>query len=170
MKFTSYSLILSFFIALSGCATIVGESTQTLPIMSSPDGASIVITDEKGAEIFKGTTPTTVTLEKSDGSYWGGKSFNLVLSKDGYDTVEIPVKTSANGWYIGGNILFGGLIGWFIVDPLNGNMYTLSAKEINTTLSKSASANATKFNENISIVMLDEVPEELRSKLVKVSK
>ena len=56
---------------LSGCATIMGDKTQMIPISSTPSDASIVITDERGTEIFKGKTPTSVTLEKSDGTYWG---------------------------------------------------------------------------------------------------
>lgn len=152
----------------AGCATIVGEPTQLVPIKSSPDGASIVITDESGVEVFKGTTPTSVTLAKSDGSYWGGKNYKATIKKEGYASYEIPIKTSANGWYIGGNLIFGGLIGYFIVDPLNGNMYTLSIKDIDATLSP-ISADNDKGDDAISIVLLDQVPDQLRAKMVKVN-
>lgn len=50
------------------------------------------------------------------------------------ETVKLPLKTSVNGWYIGGNFVFGGLIGWLIVDPLNDGMYTISPKETNPVL------------------------------------
>ena len=153
---------------LQGCATIIGEPTQVLPIISTPEGASVVITDETGTQVFKGTTPTTVTLEKSDGSYWGGKSFSVTILKEGYEPMVVPVKASPNGWYMAGNLIFGGLIGWFVVDPLNGDMYTLSAKEIDASLQKLSAASTVTTEDNVSIVLLDNVPEELRGKLVKV--
>lgn len=159
------TLTISF---LSGCATIVGEPTQVLPISSTPDGASIVITDENGIEVFKGVTPTTVTLQKSDGSYYGGKSFTVAISKDGHESLSIPVKTQPNGWYIGGNLVFGGLIGWLIVDPLNGDMYSLSARAIDANLK--ANPQSVLTNErDVSIVLLQNVPEKLRPELVKIN-
>ena len=159
------TLTISF---LSGCATIVGEPTQLLPISSTPDGAAILITDEKGSQVFKGVTPTTVTLEKSDGSYWGGKSFKVEISKEGHETLEVPIQASPNGWYIAGNIVFGGIIGWFIVDPMSGDMYSLSAKEVNATLN-GASQGKSKNTSDVSIVLLDDVPEKLKAKLVKLN-
>ena len=168
MKISILTLTL-LFTFLAGCATIVGQPTQTLPISSTPDRASVVITDEKGHEVFKGVTPTTVTLEKSDGSYWGGKSFKVVISKEGYEVIEIPIKTSPNGWYLAGNLLFGGLIGWFIVDPLNGDMYTLSTKEVNAELLSIKPQNSLKNHDEVSIILLDNVPDNLRPKLTKLN-
>jgi hypothetical protein len=34
--------------------------------------------------LYTGQTPTTVTLQKSDGSYFGGKHYTVVIEKDGY--------------------------------------------------------------------------------------
>jgi hypothetical protein len=34
------------------------------------------------------------------------------------------------GWYLVGNFFFGGLIGWLIIDPLTGAMWTLSPEMI----------------------------------------
>ena len=128
------ALAVASIAALPGCATIVGDETHVLPITSSPNEAAVVIIDEKGAEVFRGTTPTSATLKKSDGSYWGGKTHTVRLSKDGYDPQVIPVTPHPNGWYIGGNIVFGGLIGWFLVDPWNGKMYNLSPQNVEASL------------------------------------
>jgi uncharacterized protein YceK len=119
---------------LSGCATIVGDDTQLVQVNSNPSGASFLIKDESGKIITEGKTPQGVSLRKSDGSYFGKKSYEIVFSKENYKPVTLPIKASANGWYIGGNILFGGIIGWFAIDPFNGGMYTLSPKEANTEL------------------------------------
>ena len=162
-------LLIFTTIFLAGCATIVGDKTQLIPIASTPSDASIVITDERGSEVFKGTTPTTVTLEKSDGSYWGKKSYTVVISKEGYTAQTIPITASANGWYIGGNIIFGGLIGWFIVDPMNGAMYTLTPEQISANLGEKVSHNNNAKDGSISIVLIQDVPVSLRNKMKRIN-
>ena len=155
-------------ILLGACASIVGERTQLIPVSSTPDEADIFITDETGANVFRGKTPTTVTLPKSDGSYWGKKSFSVRISKPGFETRAIPLKASANGWYIAGNLIFGGLIGWFIVDPLNGAMYTLSPGEINTDLTGTTTFLDNTGDGRISIVLVRDVSPLLREKMTRV--
>ena len=156
-------------ILLGGCATIVGDKTQLVPISSTPSEATIIITDERGMQLFKGLTPTSVTLQKSDGSYWGKKSFTIEISKDGYEKQVIPITARANGWYIGGNIIFGGLIGWFIVDPFNGGMYTLSPEQITSTLGDKVAHNNTATDGSIAIVLLQDVPPSLRDQMKRVN-
>lgn len=155
-------------LTIAGCATIVGSPTHLMPIGSTPSEATVLITDEKGIEVSKGATPTSVTLRKSDGSYWGGKSYTVKISKDGYEDQIIPVKSSPNGWYIGGNLIFGGLIGWFIVDPLNGHMYNLSPENITSTLPAKTSHNNTATDGGIAIMLLENVPPELRGKMKRI--
>lgn len=153
---------------LGGCATIAGDKTQVIPISSSPSDATILITDEKGVQVFKGQTPTSVTLQKSDGSYWGKKSFTVEIMKDGYEKQVVTITGSANGWYAG-NIIFGGIIGLFIVDPMNGGMYTLSPEQITSTLGEKVAHNNTANDGSISIVLLQDVPPSLRGQMKKVN-
>ena len=119
------------------CASIVGKPDHVMPIRSTPSEADILIKDEAGAEMFRGKTPTTVTLPKSTGKYWGKKSYQVTLKKDGFQDQNYTLAANANGWYIGGNIVFGGLIGWFLVDPFNGKMYNMTPDTISATLSAS---------------------------------
>ena len=156
-------------LALSGCATIVDEPNQLVPISSDPEGAQVVITDETGTRVYDGTTPASVTLEKSDGSYWGGKEYVVEISKEGYETQEVPVESRPNGWYIAGNVLFGGLIGWFIVDPLNGDMYTLSPDKVESTMSDTTAHNNQSDDRAISVVLLSQVPAHLRDDLEPIA-
>ena len=81
----------------------------------------MVITDEYGKNIFKGKTPTTITLNKGDG-YFHGKDYTVTISKNGFADRVVKIESKASGWYILGDIAFGGLIGWFIVDPATGAM------------------------------------------------
>ena len=169
MKKIVLSTVLTSLVYLGGCASIVGDKTQLIPISSTPSMASILITDEKGVQVFEGETPSSVTLEKSDGSYWGKKSFTVTISKSGYDSQVIPITAKANGWYIGGNFLFGGLIGWFIVDPLNGAMYTLSPDQITSALENQTAHNNKAEDGSISIVLVQDVPSSLRNKMKRIN-
>lgn len=168
MKVANLILITSLTLLSNGCATIVGDRTQLIPISSTPEEAEILITDEKGVNVFKGRTPTSVTLNKSDGSYWGKKSFTVQISKAGFRTQAIPITASANGWYIGGNIIFGGLIGWFIVDPFNGAMYNLSPDQITSALEGTTAAHNNSEPGSISILLVQDVPESLRGKMTRI--
>lgn len=160
--------VISF--SLIGCATIVGDSAQLVPISSSPSGATVLIKDETNSELYSGATPTTVPLKKSDGSYFGGKSYTVVVSKPGYQTQTIPIKAGVNGWYVGGNFIFGGLIGWLIVDPLNGGMYTLSPGTVHASLSSGETAhNNTATDGSISIVLIEDVPQMLLDQMNRIN-
>jgi len=169
MKKVVLSAAIAASLALSSCATIMGDKTQLMPISSTPSDATIEITDEKGEQIFKGTTPTNVTLEKSDGSYWGKKNYSVKISKIGYEDQIIPITASANGYYMFGNILFGGLIGWFIVDPNNGAMYTLSPEQVRSTLGNNVSHNNKADDNSIAIVLIQDVPNSLLGKMTRVN-
>lgn len=169
MKKFCLVIVCGIFLFTTACATIVGDKTQLIGIKSTPEQASIEVTDEKGNSLFKGKTPTTVTLEKSDGTYFGGKNYSVRISKKGYETQSVQVSSQANGWYIAGNLVFGGLIGWLIVDPLTGAMYNLTPDEITTNLHQKAAKHNEITKDSISVVLLEDVPSNLRNKMVKIN-
>lgn len=68
-----------------------------------------------------------------------------------------------NGWYLAGNILLGGLIGWIIVDPITGGMWTLSPEEISLNL-KVKAAQVLPSGEGLHVVLLERVGTELFNK------
>ena len=116
-------LTVCMFIA-TGCASIVSYSQYPVRLSSQPDQADISIVDETGRSIYKGKTPTMITLEASAG-FFRGKNYTVTFSKDGYPNHTAEIKRSVDGWYILGNLMFGGLIGWLIVDPATGAMWSL---------------------------------------------
>jgi hypothetical protein len=63
----------------------------------------------------------------------------LVLETAGYNPYETHVVSTIDGWYFG-NILLGGLVGMLIVDPITGDMYTLSPMDVNCNLAPSTVA------------------------------
>jgi hypothetical protein len=83
----------------SGCASIISSSKQTVTIASDPDDAIIQIDG-----IQMGKTPATFPLERSS------KNKTLTVSKNGYESQNVPLKSSVNPVYFG-NIVSGGLLG-----------------------------------------------------------
>lgn len=166
-KFVATAIAVGIACLSTGCATIMGSDVHNMSIASTPSDASIRITDEKGLDIFQGKTPTTITLKKSDGSYFGKKTYTVAISKAGYQTQSIPVTGSPNGWYIGGNLIFGGLIGWLIVDPLSGKMYNLSPESINASLSsgEKLSHNNSSKDGGVTVMLVEDVPLALREQM-----
>ena len=152
-------------VALASCASIVSDSQETVTISSDPTAADIVIADQSGLEVYRGTTPATVTLNASAG-YFDGQEYTVTFSKDGYEPTTVKVDSRINGWYVG-NIIFGGFIGWLIVDPLTGAMWALENESITSTLAERV-AMGEPSSPQLRIVSLDSVPESARSEMVRV--
>ena len=171
MKHTLTASLAAVSLAIAGCASIMGTPHHNLPIQSTPSDATVSIVDEEGVEVFKGMTPTSVVLPKSTGSYWGGKDYKVTIAKPGFATQTIPVQSTPSGWYILGNLVFGGFIGWFVVDPFSGNMYTLSPDTVALSLGQDApvSHNNSTTDGSIRIMLLEDVPAGLRDKLARLN-
>ena len=107
-----------------GCASIVSKSMYPVSISSDPDGVDITIENRIGQTVFSGKTPVTVKLD-ADAGFFQGEDYTITFTKDGYEPKTTMIDRGVDGWYILGNILIGGLIGWVIVDPLTGAMWTL---------------------------------------------
>lgn len=129
-------LFLFMIIFLSNCASIIKDSTQDIVINTYPDKAHIKIKNSQGLTIKDTITPNVVTLRRSDGSYFGSERYQIEITKEGYTSKNFLIESKVNNWYLFGNIMLGGLIGWFIVDPVTGRMYDLKPDILNETLEK----------------------------------
>ena len=129
-KFVCLNLMVFFCV---GCATIVRDSSQNIPIRSNVEGVDIKIVNQHGITVYQSRTPTMVNLKTSTPGYFSPAKYTLYASKPGYQTYITPIDWHISAWYIVGNFGFGGLIGWLIVDPLTGKMYYLD-EEINVNL------------------------------------
>ena len=169
-KSSNIIYLLSLYLLISSCATIVGTPFQLVSLNSSPDGAKITITDEAGKMSFSGITPTAVTLPKHNGQYFGGKDYKVTIEKTGYQPLTLDLKTRITGWYLAGNIFLNlfSWVGLLIVDPFNGGMYTLSPKAIDANLSKDHNKHASNM-QSINICLLEDVPEHLHSQLQPIN-
>lgn len=161
-----YLTAILFLLVSAGCATIVSHSNWPISISSDPEQADVSITDvKKNKKLLEGKTPMTVTLS-SYGGYFAGKAYMIEVSKDGFETKTAEIKSELNPWFLG-NIIFGGLIGILIVDPLTGAMWKLDPKEVKVVLPKKT-AGGPGDHGTLPIVFLQNVPQELRDKLIRV--
>jgi len=148
---------------LAGCASIVSKSEYPVSISSAPQAADISIVNRAGEAVFTGKTPTTVVL-KAGAGFFKGANYKVTFKKEGYNPHTAQIERGVDGWYILGNILVGGLIGWLIVDPATGAMWTLENLHVDLT------AGSSSFQkEGLHIVTIDQVPNHLRSKMVKLN-
>lgn len=156
------------FTVLTGCASVIGKgSPQMITINSNPSEANLKIENlRNGSMVYSGKTPYTATLERGAG-YFKSARYNVIIEKDGYNSRQLMIDGSPNGWYIGGNFIFGGLIGWLIVDPLTGAMWTLSPEFVTTDLGSKTSL--LKTGEGLVVALKSDVPEELLGKMEPVN-
>ncbi|MBM3569649.1 MAG: hypothetical protein FJX46_12960 [Alphaproteobacteria bacterium] len=114
----------------------------------------------------RGTTPAQIAVEKGCG-YFCGNDFKVKFELDGHEVHELNVLTTPSGWYVAGNIVFGFIVGWFIVDPLTGSMFTLEPNIASADLrpkSRQSGAEAPTLR----LTTLDNVPEAALPFLKKV--
>jgi len=135
MKFGRFLVAASALASIllsTGCATIVHSGPRSIPVASTPTGATVTIYDRDGQQVSKQTTPFTAVLRTKYG-YFKGQDYKLVFELPGYQKTEVQLNSELSAWYLG-NIVFGGLIGMLIVDPLTGAMFNLSPEKIEQSL------------------------------------
>jgi hypothetical protein len=163
-KIVNLTILLFVGIAfLSGCASIVSKSDYPVSISSQPDGAEISIKNRAGESVFSGKTPTTINL-KAGAGFFKGENYTVTFKREGYIPHTAQIERGVDGWYIAGNFVFGGLIGWLIVDPATGAMWTLKNLHVDLNSSQTSS-----IQNGINLVTVDEVPDHLRSKMVRIN-
>lgn len=159
MKLFLTTACLAAALTMTGCASIFSGTTQTLTFKSVPDAANITITNKLGEKIHTGSTPATVTLKRGNG-YFKPAGYQVTFSKEGFQTKTVQVKATVNGWYIA-NIIFGSLIGFLIVDPITGAMYTLSPSDINTLLDAAQLSTTKKEQQSLTVMLVQDIPVDM---------
>ena len=158
----SMALVVVALVA-TGCASIIKGSEQKVSFNSEPSDAKVVITDvRQGKEVQVGSTPFTATLKRGAG-YFKKAKYNVTFEKPGYQTEAIVLEGTPGGWYMGGNLLFGGGMGWLIVDPTTGAMWTLEPHDMNVTLKKNMALGPQ--DGALTVALRADLPAELAPKL-----
>lgn len=150
---------------MTGCASLVSKTSYPVSFNSDPSGSKLVITDSMGKEIYAGMTPAVVELKGKDG-FFSGASYTITMSKEGYDEKSILISSKIDGWYWG-NILFGGLIGMLIIDPMTGAMWALP-EESNATLTRSIALQDNAKRE-LKFVSITDLPDAYLDNLIELN-
>lgn len=156
-------IVTPLLLLIGGCATILNGGSEDIPIASIPSQATVKILDKNNQVFWSGVTPATVSMKRGAG-FFQGASYQIEISKKGYATQTVTISSDLNGgWYILGNIIFGGVIGWLIVDPISGAMWTLSPDKVNANLQEQASWLRDKHG--LVIVLRQAIPNPLFQEL-----
>ena len=159
-------VLFSALAVLCGCATIFEGGTQPVTFKSVPDSATLTIRNRAGEKIHTGTTPATVTLKRGAG-YFKSEAYQVTVEKEGYAPTTVSLTAGVNGWYVA-NLIFGGLIGLLVVDPITGAMYDLSPDTVETSL---ASMGLESSNDDgaLTVMLMEDVPLALRTQLREIN-
>jgi hypothetical protein len=155
--------LLPGLILLTACASIISKSQYPVSINSTPDEATVTITSRNGNTVFKGRTPTSVTLKANRGFFMPA-DYLLTFEKEGCEKFTTSLSSGLDVWYIG-NAIFGGLIGFLIVDPATGAMWKLQ-DSVHANLSNTISSN--EKAPQLKIMNLADIPDQWKDKLVKI--
>ena len=114
-------LLLLALATLAACGMITHGTSQNIACTTSPAGARVRATD--GTEC---TTPCALTLKRK-------KDDLLTIEKEGYETVNLPVRSVVSGATAGNILMPGGLICWAI-DHISGAEGRLVPERVNIDL------------------------------------
>lgn len=134
--FTNRARLLAVSITLatcSSCASIIKGSSETVAFTSEPAGARVSVIEAGGELVAEAVTPCELELDRGKG-YFSARSYDVRFEKPGFAPLDAELSGSVNGWYLGGNLIFGGLLGYLVIDPLTGAMFTLSRGPVHAEL------------------------------------
>lgn len=103
MKSSAIAAVAALGVALSGCATIVKGSSQSIAISTPPTtGANCTLSSKEGNWMV--VSPGVATVEKSK------EDIQVRCSKSGYQDAVATIPSDFEGWTLG-NLILGGVIG-----------------------------------------------------------
>ena len=111
--------------ATLGCATVVNSSSQSIRVVSEPRDVRVRVYDyARARDVAKGETPATFDLPRGGGYFEAGR-YRVTASKEGFQDAEMEIRAVLSPWFVFGNLVLGGLVGWIVVDPTTGAMWRL---------------------------------------------
>jgi len=151
---------------VAGCATIVHGGPRSVSVASTPSGAKVSIFDRSNALVQQSTTPFIAQLPTRYG-YFKGQQYRLVFELPAHQSAAVSLKSTVSGWYAG-NLLFGGLIGMLIVDPLTGAMYNLTPDKIEQPLTPSQ-AQILRTGDGVLVMLASQATERERAEMLRIN-
>ena len=114
---------------LSGCASILGSTSDTVVINSSSSDKYIKVYDMDNSLIEEGRAPLIVNLKKGRG-YFRREHYFLVSYDENGDKNEYRLAPGISPLYFLSAIIPGAIIGMVTIDPYNGSMWSFQKKEL----------------------------------------
>jgi uncharacterized protein YceK len=136
---THFLLGFTTLTSLSGCATIMHGTRQSIGIASNPSNANVWVD-----RTFAGNTPIIVDMTRKDNHF-------VRIELEGYQPYEATFSRKLSGWVFG-NIVFGGVIG-LAVDAISGGLYMLTPEQIQAELRSNHMASKRSDDSYIVIVL-----------------
>jgi uncharacterized protein YceK len=132
-KLFQISGVVTFFLAMSGCATIIKGDKQTVSINSNVRGATVLVNGEQ-----VGTTPFTGPIKRKSGT-------TVTLRKDGFESKSVTMTTEIESVFWG-NIISGGGFG-STTDLTTGAMYFYAPATLQVDLQRADQDSSARRNE-----------------------
>src|SRR6266851_5507332 len=83
----------------TGCASMICGPKQAVSINTHPTGAEVLIYDSRGEVIFKDSTPCVAKLPRSAPETLEAATYTVLLRKDGFAPVQVPIEGLVNRAY-----------------------------------------------------------------------
>ena len=115
MKTIKIALLVSAIAVISGCATVTRGTTDMYEIRSTPDNASVRLSNGMSCN-----TPCSLSLPRKH-------AFTANIEMDGYKSIDVevvPKQAGAGTAGFAGNVLIGGVVG-MVADSVSGAMKDL---------------------------------------------
>ena len=149
---------------VSSCASMMHGGTQQVNITSTPK-AWVRIYNQSNYMLYQEKTPVMATLSRSSG-FFQPASYRVEVLRQGYKKFEFWITGGIDvGWYVVGNAVLGGWLGWLIVDPMTGAMWTLSPDYFNAELK---TASLSEKEGALAIILREDVPEKVMAQAVRL--
>lgn len=175
--------VLPFVVAgLTGCTTIVDHMVsninhvigvhpankgQSKKMGQASVGAEVREVEHREKLVFGGALPATVILKDSSDNADEVIGYVIKFAIDGYYPANITLKRTADGWHVENYLGLGEVIGWFVLNPRNGGIYTLSPDQLQAVSSEDGSRPKLD-SDRIRLVTVHDVPKSLRDKMTLV--
>ncbi len=129
---------------LTGCATIMHGTRQSVGIASNPSSASVWIDKS-----YVGNTPMIAEMSRKDNHI-------VRIELEGYQPYEATFSRQLSGWVFG-NVIFGGVIG-LAVDAISGGLYMLTPDQIQAEMRSNNIAYSKNSKESYIAIVLKPDP------------
>jgi len=149
LKTVALIILLSLF--STACAYVVNSKMVKIPVVTSPEGATITVNNETY------TSPATVLLPR------GAGNFNLHIEKQGFQAVDILLTESIDIAFAGNALSFGPI--GLAVDFISGYAYDLEPEMIEANLKETK---VTKLDDGtLQLVLIDinQLPKDIALKV-----